>query len=439
MSKQQLLSPNLDAMRMRYNMLSGLDAPRLVNMLNAATDRGEMASLQWMLHRAIQRWPILRSLRTRRASALLRKEWDIQVQTELPPGTTDAQAVLQVKALREAYDRIDNLSGAFNFLASAEFTGFAHMQKHRDADGNITHLEPLDQWCWVRDGYRGQWYWNPTAEGFNVLTLKQRPESNIDPAEFVIREVEFPIYESALPLYLTYSLAKKDWSAYVEIFGIPRPFVVAPEIMTDSKAAEMLEAAQSYSDGTTVVFPFGSTATYPAESRSEPPFLTIIEKCEKELCIAVTGGLLSMLSEPTGIGKGASDAHQDAFNELAEGEAKEISEVFQRSIDAEILDAKFPGQPRLAYFRLAGKDEVDITAATTQIQSLATAGWTVDPEQIQEVTGWKVVEKPQVMPSYSLGGAQAGDGKPGDANTQAYNQDAPMPKPDTQKGDANAK
>jgi len=82
MSKQQLLSPNLDAMRMRYNMLSGLDAPRLVNMLNAATDRGEMASLQWMLHRAIQRWPILRSLRTRRASALLRKEWDIQVQTE---------------------------------------------------------------------------------------------------------------------------------------------------------------------------------------------------------------------------------------------------------------------------------------------------------------------------------------------------------------------
>lgn len=404
MNSHPLLSPRLDTWRQRYNPLRGLDIARVTSLLEAGSDRGEFTELQWAVHHVIKRWPILRALRERRAAALLRLEWSVKKVAQLPPGTTPAQAETQAQALRAAYDRLDNLRQAIRFLSLAEFTGYTHLQKHRDEGGRVFHLEPLDPWNWVRDGHRGPWYWNPAAENVTAQVLKTRPEARIDPAEFLVREVENPVYEAALPLYLYYNLALRDWAAYTEIFGIPRPVIIMPEgLHTPGDDQEFMLAANNIGEGGTGCLPFGSVTTFPGENRAPTPFQALIAEVEAKLVIATTGGKLAMMNEATGLGSNTARTHQDAFNEIAEAEAMEIGEVFQQQLDQEILARRFPGQPVLAFFSLAARQETDVTEVVGHVQALAAAGYEADPAQIQELTGYAVIRKASPAP----GGPQA--------------------------------
>ena len=399
MNSHPLLSPQLDTWRQRYSPLRGLDVARVTSLLEAGSDRGEFTELQWAVHHVIKRWPILRALRERRASALLRLEWSVKKVAQLPPGATPAQAQAQAQALRAAYDQLDNLREALRFLSLAEFTGYAHLQKHRGDGGHVFHLEPLDPWNWVRDGYRGPWYWNPAAENVTAQTLKTRPESHIDPAEFIVREVENPVYEAALPLYLYYTLALRDWAAHTEIFGIPRPVIIMPEgLHTPEEDQQFLRAADDIGNGGTGCLPFGSVTTFPGENRAPAPFQELITEVETKLVIATTGGKLSMLNEATGLGSTTARTHQDAFNEIAEAEAMEIGEVFQKQLDREILARRFPGQPVLAFFSLAARQETDVTEVVGHVRQLAAAGYEVDPAQIEELTGYSTTRKASLGP-----------------------------------------
>jgi deferrochelatase/peroxidase EfeB len=76
-----------------------------------------------------------------------------------------------------------------------------------------------------------------------------------------------------------------------------------------------------------------------------------------------------------------------AFADLARNDAREISELFQRSIDHEILRRHFPGQSALAWFTLANEDAEDLDKYIQRIAALATAGHTADPAEVSETRG----------------------------------------------------
>lgn len=390
-----LLSPDLERQRQLGNPLRGLDAPRVARLLEQATSYGIFSELQWTLFHILKRWPVLRAARERRAAALLRLDWNVRPVATLPPGCTSAQAAAQVEALRAAYERVDNLREALRFLSLAEFTGFCHLQKHRDDAGRVRHLEPLDPWNWVRDGLRGPWYWNPAAQPCSASMLKDRPEARIDPAEFVIRETENPIYEAALPLYLYYTLALRDWAAYTEIYGLPKPVLILPEgPLTPAQEAEFQEAARNLADGGTGCLPHGTQVTFPAENRGVAPFKELIDDLEAKLVLATTSGKLAMLNDRTGLGSSTANTHQDAFNEIAEAEAVELGEVLQKQFDAEVLAREFPGQPALAYFTLSARQQANVTEITQHLQALAAAGYRVAPGQVTELTGYQLAAAP---------------------------------------------
>ena len=63
-----------------------------------------------------------------------------------------------------------------------------------------------------------------------------------------------------------------------------------------------------------------------------------------------------------------------AFTDLARNDARKISELFQRSIDREILAQQFPDQPALAWFTLANEESEDLDKYTQRIAGLADAG-----------------------------------------------------------------
>jgi hypothetical protein len=103
-----------------------------------------------------------------------------------------------------------------------------------------------------------------------------------------------------------------------------------------------------------------------------------------------------MLNGPTGLdGGNQSGVHQDTFNELAQAEAAEISELFQKSIDLPFLSRRFPGQPMLAYFDLSQPSSDDIAAVIEHDSKLSVSGRRIATGDLEERTGYQIEEHAQ--------------------------------------------
>lgn len=381
--------------RESYNPLRGLVMQKVVAMLEAG-ERGEFTELQWLYRYVEKRFPVLRALIMRRRSALVKLDWDVKIISELPQvakadGTTENDPAMEELAKRQRdylkgrYELIRNLKEAIKALALAEFRGFAVLNKHRyeggPNDGAVKELHWLPQWNFARDGLFGDFYWNENAvSGATAASLgeKNRIRSE-DPSpqpspegegaylraeDFLIREVDMPINEIGAVAFLRSNLSQKDWDAFIEIFGLSGCVVIMPPNIPNGKEEEYRTSAERIAEGASGALPSGGDAKFPAASvRSNAPFKEHLEWQEKDVVLAGTGGKLTMLTGPTGLGGGQAEVHQDVFDEVATAEAGEISEVFQCQFDRLELEREFPGQPVLAYFVL---EPVDRTADETK-------------------------------------------------------------------------
>lgn len=390
MSEQSHLK-SVAQQRERHNPLRGLTMAYAVSARDAAY-RGDHSEIQWLYHRMMRSSAVIEALRLRREAAIKRLDWGIDCVSNLPSGCARSDAEAQQGALRAAYERIDNLTGAFSFLSLASFHGFAHMQKLRDDAGSVVHLEPLDQWNWIRDGYKGEWFWNASANPTTADRLRHVPGAVIEPGEFIILESEIPILEVALGLFIKDLMAGKDWSHWLDIYGIPSAFIVGPEGVApgSSQEAAYRAAAEEATAGGGGYLPHGSQMYFADAPRQSNPFKEYADDIRAQIILAGTGGKLTMLAEP-GSGTLAGSAHQDAFDQIADAEAAGISECFQKGIDGEILSSQFPGWPQLAYFRLCRKTEADPNAQADIILRLSQAGYRADAAQVSERTGFKVM------------------------------------------------
>ena len=113
-----------------YNPLHQLTLSRAIALLQAA-QRGLFADLQWTYKFVEERYPTLFALIERRASALLQLDYNFKVVSpdRLPPGVSPDLADAQARALRNAYEQVDNLKEAIEFLALATFRGYSHLEK----------------------------------------------------------------------------------------------------------------------------------------------------------------------------------------------------------------------------------------------------------------------------------------------------------------------
>jgi phage gp29-like protein len=398
-----------------YNPLRALTLTRVVSLLEAG-ERGEMAELQWAYRSIEKRNAVCRALILRRASALLKLDWDVKVTEELPAGVTDAMAEAQRNTLRSWYDRIDNLREAIRALALAEFRGYAHLQIQSE-DGTAAGIEavgtgriclkPLHQWHWVRDGSDGQWGWNEAASVVSWAGIS--PDNRVeDPKAWglIIREAPMPVDELALIGFVRKSMSQKDWDAFVEIYGIPGGVVIMPPGVPDGKEAEYEDSAVKVAEGGSGALPNGSTYEPNDAPGGNNPFRDHIQYQDSELVLAGTGGKLTMLTE-SGSGTLAGGAHQDAFDEIAEGEANEISEVMQRQFDRRVLDLVHPGEPHVAYWELAAEPTDDTDKLVERVVKLKSAGYRASAEEVSERTGLDLEESVPSIPA-----AASGPGRP---------------------------
>lgn len=370
------------------NPLRGLTLLTAVSLMEQAM-RGEFAQVQWTLHHIIQTDPDLFALVLRRTSALCRLDWNIKVIDELKPGQ-EAMAEAQSAALRMAYERITNLNQTIEEMAQAFVIGFSIHQFEPDPKTDSMQLGAYKPWNILRDGLDGEFYWNPTALAVRTISGMDR----IDPATHIIYVPRYNLLRIALTKFIRSNLSVKDWAAFVEAYGIPAPYIELPPNTSPEQNQAYLEQAQAMRSGADGIIPNGASVTFPTVGAGTTPFEPILDYLQKQLILAGTGGLLTMLAE-SGSGTLAGGAHADTFDAIAKGEAKAISEVFQKQFDRPTLQRLFPGQPILAYFSMLADEEQDVTAIIGHAATLATAGYQIDAAELSEKTGYKITLKPE--------------------------------------------
>lgn len=389
--------------RENYNALAELTLPRVRSLLEMA-QRGDMAYPQWTYRTIERRHPVLSALITCCEAPLENFPWDIAVKKELPAGATVAQAEQQRDSLRAAYAQIDNLAHAIQHLAHADFTGYAHVQKHyRDndpAEGTVVHLECLHQYCFCRDGLFGDWFWNPDSLSLtapeSVLTNANRIGGEALPREdFLIREVARPLHEIALENFVRRKLIEKDWSAFDEIFGIPSGVVIMPGGIPPERVADYEAAARQISEGGSGAMPAGSGYIPNDQPRDGSQlFRNHLTALDEDLVLAGTGGKLKMLVEQGHPGshnvRGNSQTQADTFLEIAAARAGQVAACFQRDFDRPWLARRFPGAPVLVEFRLLTGDKQDLGQLCANLAALAHTGVRPKLEWLNEITGYQM-------------------------------------------------
>lgn len=400
--------------RENYNPFRAFAIRKAVELIEAG-QRGDYALLQWTYRRLERAYPTLSGLISRCEAPLLNFKWDIKIKSQLPKGFTGDDAEAQQQTLRSAYEAVDNLTAAIRHLHMAEFREYSHLQKHRSGDGEVYHLEPLDQWMVCRDGIYGDWFWNPDSR-FTSTPAITCGESNriggdaLPLEDFIIRAVPRPINEIALVIFARWALVAKNWDAFIEIYGVPGGVIEMPQNVPPEKETQYEQSAKAVAEGGVGAIPNGSKY-YPNDGpRGTDPFTPRIKTLDEDLVLAGTGGKMGMLNASAGLGGGnQAKTHDEVFQEIAQARAAEISETFQRQFDAEVLDREHPGEPALAYFELSPREDTDVDGLVKNVVSLSGAGWKADSGWLKEQTGYEL-EKEEKAEGGKLK-AETGNGK----------------------------
>lgn len=393
--------------RDNYNPIRGLVIARAISLLEAA-DRGDFAELQLVIRKVERRYPVLKGLKARRLAALERLDWEIKVIEELPAGATQEEAEAQRKFLRSRYELVQNLTETIGFLATAEFRGYAILQKHRfndggEFDGAVREFHWLPQDQFSRDGQFGDFFYNQNSNfGIGSDSCQQLlgeqnriGSAHLPREDFVIREVDSPLYEIALIAFVNWCMGRKDWAAFTEIFGLPNGVAIMPANIPPGMEEEYRLAAERVADGVSGALPNGSDIKFPTSTvRGDSPFKSFCEAQDYDVVLAGTGGRLTMLTaDKGGLGDGPVLEHAAAFDEIAEAEARKINATLQNDFDRVELAAEFPGQPILTYFELRMRDAQETSQLVNDAATLASAGYRVDAVWLSEATGIKFADQ----------------------------------------------
>lgn len=375
----QIFDHKSQGWRDKYNPLRGLSLPKLVSLLEAG-ERGAYADLQWFYHYMERSDAMIHAVIQRRRAALLACDWDIRVSAVKGSNADKGLAEEQAAFLREAYDRVENFRDAVAFLFSGFFRGYAHLEKHFAPSGMVTRLEPVEQWFWVRDGIFGPWEYNQNARSGAARGMV------VDFEDFLVFE-SVPLNRMLAVLYLRKNLSQKDWDSFLEVYGIPSIFLVGPPNTPETKEAEYHKVAQEIISDGRGYLPNGSDVKFVNGGGSKPPFLEHIDYIDRQITLAATGGLLTMLTE-AGSGTLAGNAHSDTFLQIARGDAALLSGLFQEQFDMPLLREYFPDDPILAYFEFAPPVNDEVSMVVKDAVELAKAGVRMDLRELGEKTGY---------------------------------------------------
>lgn len=371
-----------EALMTAMNPLTGMTERGLQNVFDTAR-RGCYARLQWIYNEIESADPTLLTVAERRESAA--GDCDFRVTSPAASrasGFDESLAAEQREALEFAFGQVErDLPALAAHLASAYFRGFAHARPRFDGP-RLAGFDTLDQWNFCRDTLTGRWYWNPSASDGAADAVE------IPDGELVSLTAKRHIDHPALSIYIRLALGERKYGVWLERYGIPPVSVIMPEFATKDERDEYFEAAQRAGRGGGGTFPFGTQVSYASEARGANPFDLFLRHQQEQIVTMATGGTLTTLASPTGIGGGASDAQADVWRSIVRRDIRAAGDAIDRALTPRILQALFPGKPVLARFEFATEERPTAKALFEEAAAARAAGYTVDQSELQDETGW---------------------------------------------------
>lgn len=384
--------------------LRSLTADWIETNYRLEVNKGLYAKPSWAFHELSRTCSLLGDKVRFWKAQLAALEWHIAIAKDAQEGAKDAdpakveRAKKQQDALRTAYESLENLKAALKHLASARFYGFSALRK----TGN--QLQIVDPWNVIHDiqwlanaAPTMKWHFNEQA----LASLDKAAMPEMTPAEYIIRECEDPSLLELMRLAYRANKVMDFRERNLEEASKNQVIILTganmPEPGTTERTA--LEAAlNSARKGESAVIAKGMpdcpTEVHKMDaSKGLPFYTTTLDNIDQAMTKAVTGGMLTMLSMPTGIGSGASDTQAATLATLVADEAGEINEVMQKGFDRFVLEKAGlleKGERPLAYFELSSRQEIDPKGNAELLVAMKAAGFEVAEEQASEMLGMPV-------------------------------------------------
>jgi phage gp29-like protein len=157
------------------------------------------------------------------------------------------------------------------------------------------------------------------------------------------------------------------------------------------KEAEYHRAAELAVSAARGSLPHGAELLSPSATGSGGAgvFAERLKYIDEQIVVAGTSGKLTVLAE-SGAGTLAGSAQKDAFDEIAQAIADQISGVMQKQFDLLVLERLHAGEPVLAYFEFAAVNEKDVTGHADNAVKFGEAGYTIDDAELSEKSGYRL-------------------------------------------------
>lgn len=377
----------------RVNQLLGLSIIDLQAIFDYARC-GNYARLQLIYRELEASDPTLFICVQRRISALSSQGWRI-VPNDQNDDSDETQA--QLNALKERYNRIDNIVEAIEHLELSFFRGYAHVSPRFDADGEILSFDLPDNVNFCRN-LKGQWFWNPNAiacdpnePGFTRLTP-------LEPDSMISVENGFGIDYPALAISIRARVGEMDWGRYVERFGIPPVILTKPPDTNTEIDDAFRDAAKAMHEGSSASLPSGSIATFGTTGAGVGPFEPFISHQQKLLVLLSTGGTLTSISE-SGSGTLAGNAQMDVWRQIVARDAVKIGKAIDRFVSNYYLDRLFPGQVHLVHFEIGNESDRAANEVFDTAARARNAGYRIDQRELEQASGWTLKPMDEAAPA----------------------------------------
>ena len=375
-----------------FNPLRGLNAKDVENILDFS-ETGCISRLE-LIFRMLEKSSIdVSTILTRRQAALIGCDWEIRKRENATQNAAmDKLADEQVAMLNEQFGRAEDdgsLIEAIKCLGTAIFRGIAVVEP-RFNDQGLAGFETFDAWNFAVDPVTKDVYWNPKAID---TTNFQSSFKKVTGTRCIVSLEETPVDGLALPIYIREYFGEEQWARLVARRGLPACYIIAPQLAGD-KVTQFTNAAKKVADGGSGALPNGSQViTEKMDAANSQSFDLFLAHQQKQIILAGTGGILGSLAEATGLGSGVADSHENTWREIIRMDAMKISNLINRKVAHLLLDAFFPGQPKLAYFNIS----TSLPKSASEVLDCAVkadqAGFEIDEVQLSEMTGFKLKKK----------------------------------------------
>ena len=379
-----------------WNPLRFLSEKQLEMFIDAARS-GRISQLQILYSLVEAQNLTLAMCIQRRESAL--PDWTIKLRETRRYRSFDQKlADEQSDFLYDQFVQVEDsgtLIQALDTLHKAVFRGLGVVLPIYDQFG-LQKILSLDPWNFAIDFTRhnelGQYplYWNPS--GTDVIDFKNDLE-RIPDGEVIANFSKAPIDNFGLQIYIAQQMGFESYCKLIARRGLPATYIVAPEDLPQENLQTWAEKAVECARGGSGAFPFGTNVitqeVNPGGATSIEGFLDYMNK---QIVLASTGGTLASLAQATGLGSNLADVQNDVFKTIVKHDAAKIGDLINRGIASKLLDMQFPGKPHLAYFDLEDESKQAPDKYLDDAVKAKNAGVTIDIQQLQELTGYRLVE-----------------------------------------------